>query len=99
MCGCSQYLWPIDVDVDQQCQEFHRPHYGSRRGTWNWPVICVAFEDNVVHPTINLDEFDPECEFQQIVGNEPLEVDKVEYILNNSFGMLGINSALIVKRF
>jgi len=23
----------------------------------------------------------------------------VDYILNNSFGMLGINSALIVKRF
>ena len=59
----------------------------------------VSFDDNVVHPTINLDEFDPECEFQQIVGNEPLEVDKVDYILNNSFGMLGINSALIVKRF
>ena len=60
--------------------------------------LC-AFDDSVVHPTINLDEFDPECEFQQIVGNEPLEVDKVDYILNNSFGMLGINSALIVKRF
>ena len=60
--------------------------------------LC-SFDDKVVHPTINLDEFDPECEFQQIVGNEPLEVDKVDYILNNSFGMLGINSALIVKRF
>ena len=60
--------------------------------------LC-AFDDNIVHPTINLDEFDPECEFQQIVGNEPLEVDEVDFILNNSFGMLGINSALIVKRF
>ena len=59
----------------------------------------VAFEDGVVHPTINLDEFDPECEMDQIVGNEPKEVGNVEYILNNSFGMLGINSALIVKNF
>lgn len=59
--------------------------------------LC-AFKDRVVHPTINLEEFDPECEFAQIVGNEPIEVDKVDFILNNSFGMLGINSALIVKR-
>ncbi len=58
----------------------------------------VAFDDGVVHPTINLDEFDPECQLDQIVGNEPYEIGDVEYILNNSFGMLGINSALIVKK-
>ena len=59
----------------------------------------VSFEDGVVHPTINLDEFDPECQMDQIVGNQPKEVGGIEYILNNSFGMLGINSALIVKKF
>ena len=59
----------------------------------------VSFEDGVVHPTINLDDFDPECELKQIVGNQPKEIGSVEYILNNSFGMLGINSALIVKKF
>ena len=53
----------------------------------------------MVHPTINLDEFDPECEMKQIVGNQPREIGNVEYILNNSFGMLGINSALVVKKF
>jgi 3-oxoacyl-[acyl-carrier-protein] synthase II len=26
-------------------------------------------------------------------------MERVDYILNNSFGMLGINSVLIVKRF
>lgn len=59
----------------------------------------VSFEDSMVHPTINLDEFDPECQLDQIVGNQPRETDGIEYILNNSFGMLGINSALIVKKF
>ncbi|MEM9412280.1 MAG: beta-ketoacyl-[acyl-carrier-protein] synthase family protein, partial [Planctomycetota bacterium] len=59
----------------------------------------VSFEDGVVHPTINLDEFDPECQLSQIVGNQPKEIGEVNYILNNSFGMLGINSALIVKKF
>ncbi len=59
----------------------------------------VSFTDGVVHPTINLEEFDPECELEQIVGNQPKEIGNVGYILNNSFGMLGINSALIVKKF
>ncbi|MFO0260948.1 MAG: beta-ketoacyl-[acyl-carrier-protein] synthase family protein, partial [Planctomycetota bacterium] len=42
---------------------------------------------------------DPECDIPGLVRNQPREVNRVDYILNNSFGMLGINSALIVKRF
>ncbi len=58
----------------------------------------LSFNDGVVHPTINIDNLDPECDLIGLVKNEPREVGKIEYILNNSFGMLGINSALIVKR-
>ena len=58
-----------------------------------------SFEDHIVHHTINVDNLDPECALLNLVINEPRKVDKVDYILNNSFGMLGINSALIVKRF
>jgi len=58
-----------------------------------------SFEDHIVHHTINVDNLDPECALLNLVINEPRKVDKVEYILNNSFGMLGINSALIVRRF
>lgn len=58
-----------------------------------------AFEDMMVHPTINLDEIDPECALDNIVIDKPRKLDRVNYILNNSFGMLGINSVLIVKRF
>jgi 3-oxoacyl-[acyl-carrier-protein] synthase II len=57
-----------------------------------------AFEDRVCHATINVDELDPECEVPGLVLNEPRELDKVDVILNNSFGMLGINSVVIVKR-
>jgi len=58
-----------------------------------------SFEDHIVHPTINVDNLDPECAFKNLVLNKPVKVDKVDYILNTSFGMLGINSVLIVKRF
>jgi len=34
-----------------------------------------------------------------LVINQPKELGRVDYILNNSFGMLGINSVLIVRLF
>jgi 3-oxoacyl-[acyl-carrier-protein] synthase II len=58
-----------------------------------------SFDDHVVHPTINVDDLDPECALDNLVINGPRKVDKVDYIMNNSFGMLGINSVVIVKRY
>ncbi len=57
-----------------------------------------AFHDGVCHPTINLDRIDPECDLPGLVANEPRQSAKVDVILNNSFGMLGINSVVIVRR-
>ena len=58
-----------------------------------------AFKDQIAHATINLDRLDPECAVSQIVANSPRSLDRADYILNNSFGMLGINSVVIVRRF
>jgi 3-oxoacyl-[acyl-carrier-protein] synthase II len=58
-----------------------------------------SFGDNTAHPTINLDDPDPRCALPQIVANTPRKLERCEHILNNSFGMLGINSVLIVKKF
>jgi 3-oxoacyl-[acyl-carrier-protein] synthase II len=58
-----------------------------------------AFQDKLCHATINLDELDPACELPGLVANEPRELPQVDYILNNSFGMLGINSVVIIRRF
>ena len=58
-----------------------------------------AFTDRMVHPTINLDELDPECALPNLVSGEARELPQVESILNSSFGMVGINSVLVVKRF
>ncbi len=58
----------------------------------------MAFEDGVVHPSINVDDLDPECAINGLVLNEPKEIGTVDYIFNNSFGMLGINSAVVIKR-
>jgi 3-oxoacyl-[acyl-carrier-protein] synthase II len=57
-----------------------------------------SFDDGVVHPTINVDRLDPDCDLPGLVLNQPHEVARVDYILNNSFGMLGINSVVIIGR-
>lgn len=58
-----------------------------------------SFSDGWVHPTINIEEIDPECALSGLVVNKPLQAHEIKAILNNSFGMLGINSALIVKKY
>jgi 3-oxoacyl-[acyl-carrier-protein] synthase II len=58
-----------------------------------------AFQDGVCHATINVDNLDEACAIPGLVINQPKELGRVDYILNNSFGMLGINSVLIVRRF
>ena len=58
----------------------------------------VAFRDGVCHPTINVDHLDPACDLPGLVINEPREMGSVKYILNNSFGMLGINSVVIIAK-
>jgi 3-oxoacyl-[acyl-carrier-protein] synthase II len=67
---------------------------GALELTGNLP----AFVDGIVHPTINVDNLDPECAGLNLVLNEARQVPKVNYIMNNSSGMLGINSVVIVKR-
>lgn len=57
-----------------------------------------SFTDHQVHPTINLDNLDPECALPGLVANTAKQLPQVDAILNNSFGMLGINSVVIVER-
>ena len=58
-----------------------------------------AFEDRFAHATINCDQPDPRCPVPGLVANEPRRLPRVDHILNSSFGMLGINSAVIVRRW
>lgn len=74
-------------------------HCMGAAGTLELAGNLGSFEDKLVHPCINIDHLDPECSIDGLVSGTPKAVEKVEYILNNSFGMLGINSAIIVKKF
>jgi len=57
-----------------------------------------ALADAACHATITLDAPDPECDLPGLVANQPREVGRVDSIFNNSFGMLGTNSVVIVSK-
>jgi 3-oxoacyl-[acyl-carrier-protein] synthase II len=58
-----------------------------------------TFFDKQIHPTINLDSLDPACELPNLVIARPRPVSRSRAILNNSFGMLGINSAVVITSY
>ncbi|MDR3088950.1 MAG: beta-ketoacyl-[acyl-carrier-protein] synthase family protein [Desulfobulbaceae bacterium] len=58
-----------------------------------------AFADGVIHPTINISQLDPECALDNLVVNTARPGVKVKTILNNSFGMMGINSVVIARKY
>jgi 3-oxoacyl-[acyl-carrier-protein] synthase II len=56
-----------------------------------------SFTDGYIHPCKKIENLDPECALNNLVNGEK-KLHDVKIILNNSFGMLGINSTLIVKK-
>ncbi len=61
-------------------------------------ISCIkAINEGVIHPTINYENPDPECDLDY-VPNKARE-HEVNYALSNSLGFGGHNATLIVKKF
>jgi len=60
-------------------------------------VMAKSIAEQIVHPTINYEFPDPECDLD-FVPNESREM-AIEYALSNSFGFGGTNAAVLMKRF
>jgi len=61
-------------------------------------IVCVlALQNQVVPPTINIENQDPECDLDYVAsGARPLAVNR---ILTNSFGFGGHNACLVLRKF
>lgn len=61
-------------------------------------LACVmTIRDNVIHPTINLDAPDPECDLDYVPHVK--RAARVDVAISNSFGLGGQNATLVFKRF
>ena len=60
-------------------------------------IVSLAVRDQVIPPTINLENEDPDCDLDY-VPNEKRNT-KITYALSNSFGFGGTNACLIFKQY
>ncbi len=72
-------------------------HLLGAAGAVELAAILVCMENNFIHPTINYEEPDPECDLDY-VPNVARE-QKFDVALSNSFGFGGHNAVIVVKRY
>jgi len=60
-------------------------------------ISALAVHDQIVPPTINLDDPDPECDLDYVPQKS--RTMPIRYALSNSFGFGGTNAALLFKRY
>ena len=61
-------------------------------------VVSVAtITHNVIHPTINYEHPDPDCDLDYVPNTSRKQ--QVDTVLSNSFGFGGQNAVLVLRRF
>ncbi|MBI2251397.1 MAG: beta-ketoacyl-ACP synthase II [Armatimonadetes bacterium] len=61
-------------------------------------IVCIlALKNNLIPPTINYEEPDPDCDLDYTPNNA--REKKINYAMNNSFGFGGQNAVLVFKKY
>jgi 3-oxoacyl-[acyl-carrier-protein] synthase II len=61
-------------------------------------IACaLSLYEQVLHPTINLENPDPECDLDYVPNQA--RKSQVDYVLSNSFGFGGHNCSVVLGRF
>ena len=71
-------------------------HLIAAAGVTETIVCLLAIRDNVLPPTINYENPDPDCDLDY-VPNKPRKAD-VKVAISNSFGFGGTNVSLLFAR-
>ena len=72
-------------------------HALGAAGGIEFVACCMTIKDGVVHPTINYEHPDPDCDLDY-VPNVARKAD-IKVCMSNSLGFGGHNASLIVKKF
>ena len=59
-------------------------------------VLCMSLRDQIIHPTINYENPDPECDLDY-VPNVAREA-KLDVVMGNASGFGGFNSSIVLRR-
>lgn len=72
-------------------------HMLGAAGSVELAICCMAIQNQIAPPTINLENPDPQCDLDY-VPNTAREVP-IHCVVNNSFGFGGHNASIIIKKF
>ena len=72
-------------------------HLLGAAGGVEFIVCCLSVRDDIVPPTINYENPDPECDLDYVPNTA--RKAKVEVAVSNSLGFGGHNATLVVKKF
>jgi 3-oxoacyl-[acyl-carrier-protein] synthase II len=70
-------------------------HLLGASGAVEAAITALTLRDQIIHPTANLENPDPECDLDYVPGSA--RKADVRYALSNSFGFGGTNACLLFK--
>lgn len=74
-------------------------HTGWTSHTVELTAAIMQMNNSTLHPSINIDEIDPECEGIDVCANKKVENYEINYLLKNSFGFGGLNCCSVIKKW
>jgi 3-oxoacyl-[acyl-carrier-protein] synthase II len=95
--ACKQVFGERAMQTPVSSTKSMMGHLIAAAGVTEAIVCLLAIRDNVLPPTINYENPDPECDLDY-VPNTAREA-KCDYALSNSFGFGGQNISLVMGRF
>jgi 3-oxoacyl-[acyl-carrier-protein] synthase II len=72
-------------------------HLLGAAGAVETGITALSIRDQVIHPTINQDVPDPDCDLDYVPRQE--RRINIRYALSNSFGFGGTNACILLKRY
>lgn len=97
-CEAISHVFGYSENTHINCTKGFIGHAMGAAGALELAGNIPSFRDGKIHPCKNIDEVDPKCDLKNLVKDKPVE-KTVDTILNNSFGMLGINSSVLIKKY
>ena len=97
-CEAVSQVFGYSEDTYVNCTKGFIGHSMGAAGALELAGNLPSFTDGFIHPCKKIEDIDPKCDLKNLVNGEKKEKE-VNIILNNSFGMLGINSSLIIKKY